>query len=142
MRPEIVKQYVDTGKVQMVFKHFAFLGPESQWAAVASECAADQGKFWEYHEKLYNSQQGENQGAFNKDKLIAFGTELGLDATTFAACVNDEATLARVQADAAEGQQLGVRGTPNFFVNGRPISGALPFEQFQQVIEQALAEAQ
>ena len=67
---------------------------------------------------------------------------MGLDATTFAACVNDEATLARVQADTEEGQQLGVRGTPNFFVNGRPLSGALPFEQFQQVIEQALAEAQ
>ena len=63
-----MKQYVDEGKVQMVFKHFAFLGPESQWAAVASECAADQGKFWEYHDKLYNSQQGENQGAFNKEK--------------------------------------------------------------------------
>ena len=94
-----MKQYVDEGKVQMVFKHFAFLGPESQWAAVASECAADQGKFWEYHDKLYNSQQGENQGAFNKDKLIAFGEELGLDAAAFAACVNDEATLARVQAD-------------------------------------------
>ena len=137
-----MKQYVDEGKVQMVFKHFAFLGPESQWAAVASECAADQGKFWEYHDKLYNSQQGENQGAFNKDKLIAFGEELGLDAITFAACVNDEATLARVQADTEEGQQLGVRGTPNFFINGRPLSGALPFEQFQQVIEQALAEAQ
>jgi len=137
-----MQQYVDEGKVQMVFKHFAFLGPESQWAAVASECAADQGKFWEYHDKLYNSQQGENQGAFNKDKLIAFGEELGLDATAFATCVNDEATLARVQADTEEGQQLGVRGTPNFFINGRPLSGALPFEQFQQVIEQALSEAQ
>lgn len=137
-----MQQYVDTGKVQMVFKHFAFLGPESQWAAVASECAADQGKFWEYHNKLYNSQQGENQNAFSKENLIAFGEELGLDATAFAACVNNEATLARVQADTEEGQQLGVRGTPNFFVNGRPLSGALPFEQFQQVIEQALAEAQ
>lgn len=136
-----MKQYVDEGKVQMVFKHFAFLGPESQWAAVASECAADQGKFWEYHDKLYNSQKGENQGAFSKENLITFGDELGLDKTTFADCVNGDKTLDRVQADTQEGQQLGVRGTPNFFVNGRPLSGALPFEQFQQVIEQALAEA-
>jgi protein-disulfide isomerase len=142
VKPEIVKQYVDTGKVQMIFKHYAFLGPESQWAAVASECAADQGKFWEYHDKLYNSQQGENQGAFNKDKLIAFAQEMGLDMAKFEPCVNDEQTLDRVQADVAEGQGLGVRGTPNFFINGQPISGALPFEQFQEVIEQALAEAQ
>jgi protein-disulfide isomerase len=142
VKPEIVKQYVDTGKVQMVFKHYAFLGPESQWAAVASECAADQGKFWEYHDKLYGSQQGENQGAFNKDKLIGFAEELGLDRAAFEECLNSDATLDRVQADVSEGQQLGVRGTPNFFINGKPVSGALPFEQFQQAIEQALAEAQ
>jgi len=142
VKPEIVKQYVDTGKVQMIFKHYAFLGPESQWAAVASECAADQGKFWEYHDKLYKSQQGENQGAFNKDKLVAFAEELGLDKATFEDCLNNDKTLERVQADVNEGQGLGVRGTPNFFINGKPVSGALPFEQFQQVIEQALAEAQ
>lgn len=135
-----MKQYVDTGKVRMVFKHFAFLGPESQTAAVASECAADQGKFWEYHDLLYNNQQGENQGAFEQPKLIALAGELGLDMATFEACLTEGKTLDRVQSDIAEGQQFGVRGTPAFFVNGRPLSGALPFDQFQQVIEQALAE--
>jgi protein-disulfide isomerase len=142
VRPEIVKQYVDTGKVQLVFKHFAFLGPESQWAAVASECAADQDKFWEYHDKVYNSQSGENQGAFSKDKLVALAEELGLDTAAFEECLNSDATLERVQADTTEGQQLGVRGTPAFFINGQPVSGALPFAQFQQIIDQALAEAQ
>jgi len=139
VKPEIVKEYVDTGKVQLVYKQYPFLGQESTWAAVAAECAADQGKFWEYHDLLFERQQGENQGAFTKDKLIGFGKELGLDTTKFDKCVNEDQTAGRVQADLQEGQQLGVRGTPNFFVNGQPLSGALPFETFKTVIDEALA---
>jgi protein-disulfide isomerase len=142
VKPEIVKQYVDTGKVQIIYKHSAFLGPESLWAAQASECAANQGKFWEYHDLLFERQQGENQGTFNKDKLIALAQELGLDMTQFEPCLNQDQTLERVQADTKEGQALGVRGTPMFFINGRPLSGALPFESFKTVIDQALSGQQ
>jgi protein-disulfide isomerase len=142
VKPEIIKQYVDTGKAQFVYKHSAFLGPESLWAAQAAECAADQGKFWEYHDVLFRSQQGENQGAFNKDKLLAMAQGLGLDMTQFEPCLKEDRTLSRVQADTQEGQGFGVRGTPAFFINGRPLSGALPFDSFKAVIDQALSEQQ
>lgn len=69
VEPTILNEYVKTGKANFVYKHLAFLGQESVFAAVAAECAADQGKFWEYHDYLFEHQNGENQGAFNKDKL-------------------------------------------------------------------------
>ncbi len=138
MKPALLKQYVDTGKVQFVYKHSAFLGPESTWAAQAAECAADQGKFWQYHDTLFERQKGENQGVFSKDNLVAFGKDLGLDMAQFEPCVREDKTLARVQADTQEGQQFGVRGTPTFFINGRPLVGAQPIEAFQKTIEQAL----
>ncbi len=136
--PTIVQEYVDTGKAKIVYKHLAFLGPESVYAAIASECAADQGKFLEFHDYLFKHQNGENQGAFNKDKLIGFGQELGLDMTAFEQCVNSDATVARVQADTEEGSSFGVRSTPTFFVNGQPLVGLQSVEEFRTAIEQAL----
>ena len=73
VEPSLIKEYVDTGKVSLVYKHLPFLGQESAFVAVAAECAADQGKFWQYHDYLFEHQQGENQGAFTKEKLIGFG---------------------------------------------------------------------
>ncbi len=108
------------------------------WAAQASECAADQGKFWEYHDLLFDRQNGENQGAFNKDKLIGFANELKLDMTKFEPCLTNDETLDRVKADTQEGSAAGVRGTPTFFVNGQALVGAQPLEAFQAVIDKAL----
>ena len=117
------------------YQHFPFLGNESFWAAEASECAHEQGKFWEYHDLLFKRQNGENRGAFDKDKLKAFALELKLDATRFNACVDGSKYAALVQAEATSGQSLGVRSTPSFLINNRPVAGALPFETFQQLIE-------
>lgn len=140
MRPVLFQQYVQTGKVNFVYKHSAFLGQESVWAAQASECAADQGKFWEYHDLLFDRQNGENQGAFNKDKLIGFANELKLDMTKFEPCLTNDETLERVKADTQEGSAAGVRGTPTFFVNGQALVGAQPLEAFQAVIDKALSQ--
>ena len=74
--------------VRLGYWHVAFLGEESQWAAEASECAADQDKFWEYHDKLFASQNGENQGAFNKDNLKQFAADLKLDTAAFNECLD------------------------------------------------------
>ena len=134
----LFRDYVDTGKVTFVYKHFAFLGQESVWAAVASECAADQGRFWEYHDLLFNRQAGENVGAFSKDRLMNFAKQLGLDMAQFEPCLKEERTLDRVQADAQEGRQANVTGTPTFFINGQPLAGAQPFETFQAVIDPLL----
>ena len=138
MKPEIIKQYVETGQANIVYKHSAFLGQESVWAAQAAECAADQGRFWDFHDILFERQDGENPGAFNQDKLIAMANELKFDMAKFEQCLNNNETLARVQADTQEGSAAGVTGTPTFFINGRVLVGAQPLEAFQQTIEQAL----
>jgi protein-disulfide isomerase len=138
--PDLLKQYVDSGKVNLVYKHSAFLGQESIWAAQAAECAADQGKFWEYHDLLFNKQNGENVGTFTKENLIKYAQELKLDATKFDPCLNNDETLARVQADTLEGRNVGVSGTPTFFINGKPLVGAQPIEAFQQQIDGLLGQ--
>lgn len=138
VEPVLIADYVKTGKVNLIYKHLAFLGPESLTAAIAAECAADQGKFWEYHDYLFEHQQGENQGAFTQDKVIAFGQALGLDATRFDKCVKGSETIERVQADTEEAQKVGVASTPTFFVNGVPLVGLKSPDEFKQAIDQAL----
>ncbi len=126
------------GNVQFGYVHFAFLGEESFWAAEASECADEQGKFWEYHDLLFNRQAGENQGAFNQDNLKQFATTLGLDATQFNACLDSGKYTDVVKREVAFAQQLGVQSTPSFVLNGQPVVGGQPFETFQQMIDTAL----
>ncbi len=130
-------QYIRDGKISIVYKHAAVLGDESTWAAQAAECAADQGQFWAYHDLLFARQGGENQGAFTKEKLIGFASELKLDQTRFAACLKNDETLARVQADTQESQTAGVRGTPTFFINGQMLVGAQPLAAFEKLIAAA-----
>ncbi|MEW5956247.1 MAG: DsbA family protein [Chloroflexota bacterium] len=132
------ESYVKNGQVRLVYKHYAFLGQESVWAALASECAAEQNKFWEYHNLIFSRQSGENQGAFSQDNLKAWAAELKLDPTAFNQCLDSNKYLEVVQANTLEGRQLGIRGTPGFYVNDIPIVGAESFEVFQQVIEEKL----
>ena len=139
MRP-VLQSYIDSGKVNLVYKHSAFLGQESIWAAQAAECAADQGKFWEYHDLLFDKQNGENVGTFTKENLLSYAKELGLDTAKFEPCVKNDETLQRVVADTNEGRQVGVTGTPTFFINGRPLVGAQPAEAFQTQINAALGQ--
>ena len=120
------------------YVHFAFLGAESQWAGEASECAADQNAFWEYHDFLFDSQNGENRGAFNKDNLKAFAIQLGLDAQAFNECLDSGKYTGIVQQETAWAQSLGVQSTPTFVLNGQGVVGAQPFEVFQQAIEALL----
>jgi protein-disulfide isomerase len=126
---------VQKGLVRFGYQHFAFLGKESEWAAEASECAAEQDAFWEYHDLLFSRWGGENKGAFSQDNLKQFASELGLDAPAFRACLDSGKFTSIVRAEKATAQSLGVRGTPAFLVNGRPVVGAQPFEVFQQIIE-------
>lgn len=137
---QVDEAFIQTGKANVVFKHFPFIGPESVNAAMASECAADQNKFWEYHDKLFSSQAGENTGAFGKDKLKSFATDVGLDRTEFDACLDDQKHMEKVRNDFEEGQRLGVQSTPTFMVNDQRLLGARPFADFQKAIEQELTK--
>lgn len=127
--------------MRLGYWHFAFLGEESIWAAEASECAADQNAFWEYHDLLFDQQQGENRGAFNVENLKGFAVDLDLDADTFNECMDSEKHRERVLAETTLARQIGVNSTPAFAINGVPVMGAQPFENFQQVIDTALQEA-
>ncbi len=120
--------------------HYAFLGPESVWAAEASECAADQNYFWEYHAALYANQNGENRGAFEKEKLKQFAAALGLEAATFNACLDSGQYNQFVLSQSQALQSLGVSSTPTFVINDQALVGAQKFEAFQQLIDQALAK--
>jgi len=127
--------YIQTGKVRLGYQHFAFLGQESFWAAEASECANDQEAFWPYHDLLFASQNGENQGAFSKDNLKKLAASLNLDTTAFNTCLDSGKYTELVQSESNAARVLGVRSTPTFLVNGQPLIGAQPFEVFQQYIE-------
>jgi protein-disulfide isomerase len=126
--------------VKFGYWHFAFLGQESLWAAEASECAADQDAFWEYHDLLFDSQSGENRGAFNKDNLKEMASDLGLDSETFNQCLDSGKYTDLVQQQNSFARQIGVRSTPTFLVNGQPVIGAQSFETFQQVIDSLMEE--
>ncbi len=125
------------GIARLGYVHVAFLGDESRWAAEASECAAEQGKFWEYHNYLFTHQNGENKGAFAKDNLKKFAAELKLDGGKFNQCLDAGTYAALVRAETVSADSIGVQSTPAFLINGRPLLGAYPFEEFQKVIEAA-----
>lgn len=129
---------MEAGQVRFGYLHMAFLGPESEWSAEASECAAEQGAFWAYHDLLFDQLAGQNQGAFDKDRLKQFAAELGLETEVFNDCLDSGKYTSLVRTETAMVQSLGVRGTPAFLVNGRPLVGAQPFEAFQQIIETEL----
>jgi len=143
---QIVANYVNTGKVRMIFRNFAFLGPESDATANAALCAEDQNQFWPYHDALYSAKVGddegggsENDGFFTTAELLSLGQKLNLNMAAFTSCVNgnahaNEADQARVAASAA-----GVNSTPTFLLNGKEISGAQPYSVFQSAIDSALA---
>lgn len=119
--------------------HMAFLGQESQWAAEASECAADQGAFWQYHDLLFEKHGGENQGAFSKDNLKGFAKDLGLKTDQFDQCLDSGKYTEKVQQQTQDAHELGVQSTPSFFVNDWLVLGALPVEEFDTYIAKAKA---
>ncbi|MEK7503658.1 MAG: thioredoxin domain-containing protein [Patescibacteria group bacterium] len=123
------------GKVRLVYKQFPLsFHPNAQKAAEASECASEQGKFWEYHDKLFEGQPS----GFSVDKFKQWAGVLGLNAAQFNSCLDGGKYAQKVQKDFQEGQQKGVNGTPATFVNGQFVSGAQPYENFKQIIDNLL----
>jgi protein-disulfide isomerase len=130
---KVMKAYGD--KVRLVFRDFPLpMHPNARPASEAASCANDQGKFWEYHAKLFG-----NQGALSEDNLKGYAKDVGLDEAKFAKCLADKPFKAVIDKDIEDGSKVGVTGTPAFFINGRMISGAQPFEKFKEVIDEELA---
>ncbi len=136
VEPALRAQYVDTGRVRFQWRDFAYLGPQSQTAAVAARAAGRQGKFWAYHDALYAAPRAVNSGALSPGYLLDTARRLGLDPARFQA---DPALAGQVQADRDAGSAAGVVGTPTFLINGKLLFGAQPLAVFQQDIDTALA---
>jgi predicted DsbA family dithiol-disulfide isomerase len=126
-------------QVRLVYRHLPVdaLHPRARQASEATMCANEQGKFWAYHDKLY---AGEPEPG--SEKLKAYAGEIGLNTATFESCLMSGKYQAAVQQDVAEGARLGITGTPSFFINGRMLSGAQSFENFNKIIEEELALSQ
>jgi protein-disulfide isomerase len=131
---EVMRSYA--GKVKLVFRQMPLtqLHPQAMKAAEASLCAHDQGKFWEYHDILFKNQQ-----ALQADKLKEYAGQMGLDASKFSACLDGNTKTDVVRADMKDGEGVGVQGTPAFFINGVFLNGAVPIDEFREVIDAELA---
>jgi protein-disulfide isomerase len=138
---QIEDEYVSTGKVRIQYRQFPFLGPESTAAAEASQCAADQGKFWDFHDALFNAQRAENSGAYTKANLKKIAAGAGIDSMMFDKCVDESQHKESVQAEKKIGVDLGVNATPTFFVNGTQVKDWRDAASFKALIENALAAA-
>ena len=134
-RPTVTRVRETYGdKVRWVFRHFPLNFHEmAQKAGEAAACAGDQGKFWEMHDRLW-----ESNGKLQVAELKGAATALGLERTAFDGCLDSGKHAGQVGADLEAGAGSGVTGTPAFFINGRPLVGAQPFEAFQQVIDEEL----
>ncbi len=145
LEPRLVEEYVAAGLVRFEFRDYAFLdsrvdGNESQDAAAATFCAADQGAFWPYHATLYANQHGENQGAFTRGRLKEMAAGLGLNTDTFSSCLDDGTHQADVDASNRGADELGLSGTPSFVVNGQVIDYS-GYDSIAAAIDAALASA-
>jgi len=138
-KPALVRDYIDTGKANLVFVDLAFLGRDSIPASMATYCAEDQGMYWEYHDLLYNFQEHVDNGWANSERLKAFADSLDLDLELFESCLDSGKYSKRVQYNIQQASENDVRGTPGFFIVGpdgqQKIGGAQPFSVFKQILD-------
>lgn len=134
--PKLLEKYKD--KVKFVFRDFPVHGEAAIKAAEAANCANEQGKYWEYHELLFEKRMEWYQ---NTSKFEDYAAELGLNVTKFKECLNSDKYRNEVLSDREDGIKAGVEGTPTIFVNGIKIVGAQPIDVFEKVIDQELAKS-
>lgn len=123
--------------VQIIYRDFPLtdLHPGAELAAMAGECAQEQGKFWEFHEALFA-----DQGVFTLDSLVVTAQDVGLQVSSYEQCMNGGIYEDEVMQDLADGVQAGVTGTPTFFINGLKVEGAIPYGVFDELVKAFLAQ--
>src|SRR5262249_17398539 len=129
---QVLTTYGD--RVRFVYRHYPLPNhPRARPAAEAAQCANEQGKFWPYYDRLFS-----NQSKLGDADLRQAAADLGLDAARFNDCVDSHKYKDVIDSDIKAGEQAGVSGTPAFFINGRPLSGAQPFDAFKRIIDEEL----
>ena len=148
IEPLIVKNLIETGKAYYTFRQYPFIdgpgagnGGESDQAANAAMCAAEQDKFWDMHDVIFANWNGEGLGAYNDRRLRAFAQTAGLNMNAFDDCFNTNKYKNEIQADFDTGNKIGVSGTPSIFVNGKIVTpGYIPsYDDIAKAVEAALA---
>jgi protein-disulfide isomerase len=141
-KPQLLADYVDTGQVRLIYRDFAFLGPESITAAVGARCAAKENRFWQFHDYLFANQQGENRGAFSNERLEAIASAVGLDLDAYRACQADPAERQAVADERLAAAAVPIASTPTLVIDGEQrIVGVPEYSVLRQAIEARLAQA-
>jgi protein-disulfide isomerase len=146
VEPDLIDEFVRPGTVRLVYRDMAFIDGgatdgESQQSAGAARCAGDQGKFWQYHDYLFENQNGENEGAFRREVLDGIAQAIGLDMTAYQSCMGTDTPFQAVKAETEAGRVAGVKSTPTLAVNGvLQKAGALPMDQLRTLIAAELAK--
>ena len=135
----IQSEYIDSGKVKLVFKDFPLNGPDSILAAMASYCANEQGKYWEYHDELYINWGGERTGWVTRDSLEQFANTVGLDVKRFNSCLDEDKYRDKVIEQYDFGQRIGIDATPSFLIFNDEkvvkVRGNQPLDVFKRVLD-------
>jgi len=142
IEPSLQRDLVDTGKIRLVFRDFAFLGDESVEAAAAARCAGRQGAYWRYHDLLFASQRGENQGAFAPETLAQRAAFADFDTKAFAACMDGRETHGAALAETEAGRAIDISSTPTFHVVGPRgstfIKGVTKLSEIETAVQQTI----
>jgi protein-disulfide isomerase len=142
IEPRLKKEYIDTGKVKLVFRDFPLMQshPEALLAAMAVNCAGDQQKYWEYHDKVFREQynKGDDVIRLKPADLKKWAKDIKLDPAAFDQCLDSEKYKSEVLKDEADGEAAGVQGTPTFFINGRVMGGAQQYPEYKKLIDELL----
>ena len=140
---DILKNYVDTGKVKIIFKDYNIIGEDSVKASQGAHCANDQGLFWEYHDILYSNWTGENNGWASSENLAIFAQQIGLNMNKWSECMNKGSHSQIILKSNDDARTLQLTGTPAFFIINSEgevskLFGAQPFEVFKKIFDEQL----
>ncbi|OGN18141.1 MAG: hypothetical protein A3F48_02335 [Candidatus Yanofskybacteria bacterium RIFCSPHIGHO2_12_FULL_41_9] len=138
---QIKKEYIDTGKVKFIYRDYPLsFHPMAEPSAQAGQCADEQGKYWEMHDKIFGEQEKKGQGTvtYTVAEVKRWASEISLDGPSFNECLDSGKYKDEVAKDFSDGSAAGVSGTPSVFINGRLIVGAQPFSAFKAIIDEEL----
>jgi len=142
IEPRLKKDYIDTGKVKLVFRDFPLMQihPEALMAAIAVNCAGEQEKYWQFHDKVFREQynRGDDVVRMKAVDLKKWAKDIGVDQAKFDQCLDSEKFKNEVLKDKADGDAAGVQGTPTFFINGRAMGGAQQYPEYRKLIDELL----